>query len=65
LPGAAFPFTARREETDMKSRAIVFVALVLLVAPLSFMKLGRRHRHRPVEQPPPVVPESPLENLGR
>jgi hypothetical protein len=59
----------------MKSRAIVFVALVLLVAPFSFMKHGRHlhrhqvgldHQHQPVfENPPAAEPESPLDQLGR
>ncbi len=56
----------------MKSRAIVFVALVLLVAPFSFTKHGRHHhrgvhldhQHHPVFENPPVAePESPLDNL--
>ena len=58
----------------MKSRAIIFVALVLLVAPFSFMKHGRHHhgrrlvgidhQHQPVFENPPVAePESPLDNL--
>lgn len=62
----------------MRSRAIVFASLVLLVAPLSLPSRhghGRcRKHHRPgthhldrhaAEAAPQLSPESPLERLGR
>ena len=49
----------------MKSRAIVFVALVLLVTPLSFVKFGRRHRQHHHAPEPAAAPESPLDRLPR
>jgi hypothetical protein len=50
----------------MRSRALVFASLVLLVAPLSVpTRHGCRHRHRHAPAAPLVAPESPLERLAR
>jgi hypothetical protein len=53
----------------MRSRAIVFASLVLLVAPLALAAprpnlRHRHHRHGPIVSPPaPPAPETPLDHV--